>query len=92
MWTEQKLNELLTAPSDALAADIKKIKGDIMILGAGGKMGPTLAVLAKNAIKKAGISKRVIAVSRGSDKLASKLMQDNGVEVISMDLLDKDKL
>lgn len=92
MWTEQKLNELLTAPSDALAADIKKIKGDIMILGAGGKMGPTLAVLAKNAIKKAGISKRVIAVSRGSDKLASKLMQDNGVEVISMDLLDKEKL
>ena len=53
MWTEQKLNELLTAPSDALAADIKKIKGNIMILGAGGKMGPTLAVLAKNAIKKA---------------------------------------
>ena len=92
MWTEEKLNEMLTAPSDALVADIKKTEGDIMILGAGGKMGPTLCVLAKNAIKKAGIEKRVIAVSRGSDKTATKLMKDNGVEVIAMDLLDKEKL
>ena len=53
MWTEEKLNELLTTPSDTLVADIAKIKGDIMVLGAGGKMGPTLCVLAKNAIKKA---------------------------------------
>ena len=50
MWTEEKLNELLTTPSDALVEDMKKIKGDIMILGAGGKMGPTLCTLAKNAI------------------------------------------
>ncbi len=92
MWTEEKLNELLTAPSDALIEDIKKIKGDIMILGAGGKMGPTLCVLAKNAIKAAGIEKRVIAVSRGSDKIATKLMEDNGIEVVAMDLLDRDKL
>lgn len=92
MWTEERLNELLTTPSDALVEDMKKIKGDIMILGAGGKMGPTLCVLAKNAIKQAGISKRVIAVSRGSDKIATKLMLDNGIEVIAMDLLDKEKL
>lgn len=92
MWTEEKLNSLLTTPSDMLIEDIAKIKGDITILGAGGKMGPTLAVLAKNAIEKAGIKKRVIAVSRGSDPLAAKLMEDNGIEVISMDLLDKDKL
>ena len=63
-----------------------------MILGAGGKMGPTLAVLAKNAIKAAGVEKRVIAVSRGSDKIATELMKDNGVEVIAADLLDKEKL
>ena len=92
MWTEECLNTLLTTPSDALKEDMKKIEGDIMVLGAGGKMGPTLCVLAKNAIKKAGIEKRVIAVSRGSDKIATKLMQDNGIEVIAMDLLDKDKL
>lgn len=92
MWTEEKLNGLLTEPSDALVNDIKKISGDIMILGAGGKMGPTLAVLAMNAIKKAGIEKRVIAVSRGSDKIAAELMKSSGIEVIAMDLLDKDKL
>ena len=91
-WTEEKLNELLTTPSDALVGDIKKIKGDIMVLGAGGKMGPTLCVLAKNAAKKAGVDKRIIAVSRGSDKIASQLMLDNGIEVIAMDLLDKEKL
>lgn len=92
MWTEEKLNELLTTPSEKLIEDIKKIQGDIMVLGAGGKMGPTLCILAKNAIKKAGIEKRVIAVSRGSDKIATKLMNDNDIEVIAMDLLDKDKL
>ena len=92
MWTEEKLNELLTTPSDALIEDMKKINGDIMILGAGGKMGPTLCVLAKNAAKKAGVDKRIIAVSRGSDEIATKLMKDNGIEVIAMDLLDKEKL
>ncbi len=92
MWTEEKLNELLTTPSDALVEDMKKIKGDIMVLGAGGKMGPTLCVLAQNAIKRAGVDKKVIAVSRGSDKIATELMISNGIEVIAMDLLDKEKL
>ena len=92
MWTEEKLNELLTTPSDKLVADIAKIKGDIMILGAGGKMGPTLAILAKNAIVKAGIEKRVIAVSRFSDQIALDLLHSNGVETISCDLLDHESL
>ena len=72
MWTEERLDEMLTTPSDALVEDVKKIKGDIMILGAGGKMGPSLAVLAKKAIIKAGLDKRVIAVSRFSDPIAKK--------------------
>lgn len=92
MWTEEKLNELLTTPSDALIEDMKKIQGDIMVLGAGGKMGPTLCVLAKNAAKAAGVDKRIIAVSRGSDEIATELMKSNGIEVIAADLLDKEKL
>ena len=92
MWTEEKLNELLTTPTDKLVEDIAKIKGDIMILGAGGKMGPTLCLLAKNAIKKAGIEKRVIAVSRFSDQIALDLLHSNGIETISCDLLDHDSL
>jgi nucleoside-diphosphate-sugar epimerase len=92
MWTEEKLNEMLTTPSAKLIEDVKKIEGDIMVLGAGGKMGPTLCVLAKNAIKAAGIKKRVIAVSRFSDPIALELLHSNGVETISADLLDKESL
>lgn len=92
MWTEEKLNELLATPSEKLIEDIKKIKGDIMVLGAGGKMGPTLCILAKNAIKAAGIEKKVIAVSRFSDPIALELLHSNGVETISADLLDRESL
>lgn len=92
MWTEEKLDKLLSEPSAALIEDIKKIKGDIMVLGAGGKMGPTLCVLCKNAIEKAGIDKRVIAVSRFSDPIATELLKSQGVEIIPCDLLDKEKL
>lgn len=92
MWTEEKLNELLATPSQALIEDIKKIEGDIMVLGAGGKMGPTLCVLAKNAIKEAGIQKRVIAVSRFSDPYATELLKEQGVETISCDLLNLEEL
>ncbi len=88
MWTEEKLNQLLTTPSNDLVKDIKKIKGDIMILGAGGKMGPSLALLIRNAIIKAGVDKRVIAVSRFSDPISKKLLLDNNIEMISIDLLD----
>lgn len=87
MWSEEKLDAILTAPSDKLIEDIRQIKGDIMILGAGGKMGPTLASLAKNACRAAGIEKRVIAVSRFSDPRAVKMLEDAGVEMVSADLL-----
>ena len=85
--TEQQLNTLLTTPSQRLIDDIAKIKGDILILGAGGKMGPTLCLLAKNACKAAKIEKRIIAVSRFNDDLAVKLLKDNEIEVISCDMM-----
>jgi len=93
-WTEQKLDALLAEPSETLISDIKKIQGDITVLGAGGKMGPTLCLLIKNAIHKAGINKRVTAISRfnGGDPAAEKLLNDNGIETISCDLLDTEKL
>lgn len=87
MWTEQKLNNLLTTPSKSLISDITSIEGDIMILGAGGKMGPTLCILAKKAVRAAGIDKRIIAVSRFSDSETATLLVENGVEVIPCDLL-----
>ena len=92
MWTEEKLNEMLTTPSDKLIEDIAKIEGDIMVLGAGGKMGPTLCILAKRAAEMAGVKKRIIAVSRFSDPIALKQLHDNGVVTLSCDLLDNDAL
>lgn len=88
MWTEELLDEKLSTPSESLIEDVKKIEGDIMILGAGGKMGPTLSLLAKNAMKAAGISKKVIAVSRFTDPFAARLLNDNGIETVCADLLE----
>ncbi len=79
---------MLSTPSQKLIDDMKKIEGDIIVLGAGGKMGPTLCLLAKNAIKEAGVNKRVIAVSRFTDPIATKLLNDNDIETISVDLLE----
>ena len=87
MWNEDYLDNLLTTPSDALAQFMAGLDGDIIILGAGGKMGPTLATLAVNACKKAGVDKRVIAVSRFGDPFAVALLEKAGVEIISADLM-----
>lgn len=88
MWTEERLDGLLTSPSRRLVEDMANIEGDIMILGAGGKMGPTLALLAKRSIALSSGNKRVIAVSRFTDPFAVKLMRENGIETISADLMD----
>jgi dTDP-4-dehydrorhamnose reductase len=92
MWNEEKLTRLLTAPSPKLAADFGKITGDIMVLGAGGKMGPTLCLLAKNAARAAGTDRRVLAVSRFGDGDTAAVLRENGVEVICADLLDRRQL
>ncbi len=88
MWTETKLDQMLSEPSQKLVEDMKKIKGDILILGAGGKIGPNLALMATRAAQKAGVKKRIIAVSRFSDKIAADLLTGNGVEIISLDLME----
>jgi len=87
-WNERKLDSLLAAPSGRLLDDVKKIEGDIVVLGAGGKMGPSLCVLAQNAIKEAGTKSKVIAVSRFTDPFAVKLLEKNGVEMVNADLLE----
>ena len=88
MWSEDVLDKKLATPSEKLIRDAKQIKGDIMVLGAGGKMGPSLCILAKNAVREAGGKQKVIAVSRFTDPFAAKLMDENGIEMISTDLLE----
>ncbi len=82
----------LLQPSEALLTDIAKIEGDILILGAGGKMGPALAKLAKQAIDIAGLKKRVIAASRFSEEGLQEELNNSGVETIAVDLLDDKQL
>src|SRR5690625_5031697 len=84
--------DTMTTPSLRLIEDIKKIKGDIMILGVGGKMGPTLAILAKNAIKKAGLDNKVIGVSRFSSGSLKEELDAHDIETIAVDLLKDDEL
>ena len=79
-------------PSADLINDFKDLQGDILVLGAGGKMGPDLARLAKNALIKAGKSNKVIAVSRFSEVTVKNDLEAYGIETISSDLLDEKQL
>ena len=82
----------LLKPSDALIADVAKLDGDLIILGAGGKMGPDLARLAKRVIDIGGLKKEVIAVARFSEPELQKALEQQGIKTITTDLLDDDEL
>ena len=90
--TESELDDLLSAPSDADRAAMRAMEGSLLILGAGGKMGPSLARRARRAADEAGISKSIVAVSRFSDRTAEAQLQEAGIETIGADLLDFSQL
>ncbi|MBS4208183.1 NAD-dependent epimerase/dehydratase family protein [Bacillus sp. FJAT-50079] len=92
MKTIAQLEEFMTKPSKRLLRDIANMDGDLLILGVGGKMGPTLAKLAKRAIDEAGVTKRVIGVSRFSSGSLRKELEGSGIETIAIDLLDDEAL
>jgi nucleoside-diphosphate-sugar epimerase len=82
----------LLEPSADLIEDIAMIDGDIIVLGIGGKMGPGLARVAKQAIDKAGINKKIIGVARFSEPGLQEQLNSEGIETISADLLNEDDL
>jgi nucleoside-diphosphate-sugar epimerase len=88
MRTVQELEDRLASPSAALLEELNQLDGDIMLLGVGGKMGPSLARLAVNAIRQAGLDKKVIGVSRFSNRELRRELEEAGVEIISADLSD----
>ncbi len=79
------LDDLLCRPSRPLIDDLNKIDGDIMVLGVGGKMGPTLAGLAKAALP----DRRIIGVARFSEPGVKEWLEKRGIETINCDLLDE---
>jgi len=80
----EHLEEVMSRPSRALVDDLAGLDGDLIVLGAGGKMGPTLARLAKRAAP----GKRVLAVARFSDPAVKAELEAHGVETQACDLLD----
>jgi dTDP-4-dehydrorhamnose reductase len=89
--SEAHLEEVLSTPSDALIADLAQGSGDLVILGAGGKMGPTLAMLARRGMDAAGREKdAVYAVSRFGDGEIRERLDAAGVTVVPFDLIEND--
>jgi len=90
--TEQELEEVLSRPDEETVRAMAGLEGDIIILGVGGKMGPSLARLARRACDQAGVKKRVIAVARFSNPKLPAELQADGIETIACDLLDREAL
>ncbi len=90
--SEQQLNHVLAEPSEADIAFARRLRGDTMVLGAGGKMGPTLAERLLRALRSSNSKSRVIAVSRFQSSEAEAQLLEAGVETISCDLLDGDSV
>jgi nucleoside-diphosphate-sugar epimerase len=86
------LEKLLSEPSGAAIEAVRRATGDILVLGVGGKMGPTLARMARRAADAAGVSVRVIGVSRFSSSGQQDALESHGIETIRCDLVDEDAL
>ncbi len=89
---ETHLEELLSEPTESVVRTMGELEGDIIVLGVAGKMGPTLARMAKRASDAAGVKRRVIGASRFSSPELERRLADWGVETIRCDLLDRDAL
>ena len=83
------LEEDLSRPATTEVALMQILEGDLLVLGVAGKMGPTLARLARRATDMAGRPRRVIGVSRFSDEDVRRRLESWGVETIAADLLDE---
>jgi nucleoside-diphosphate-sugar epimerase len=79
------LEDFMTEPTPALVEDLARAPGDILILGVAGKMGPTLARIAKRAAPE----RRVIGVARFTSAAARRDLDQHGIETIACDLLDR---
>ncbi len=89
---EEQLEDVLSRPNEADAAAMAAMRGDLLLLGVAGKMGPSLARRARRACEAAGVSKRIVGVARFSNPGARRQLEDWGVETIAADLLEPEAL
>jgi dTDP-4-dehydrorhamnose reductase len=86
------LEDLLSEPSPGVVETMRRLQGDVLVLGVGGKMGPSLARMAKRASEAAGVRRRVLGVSRFSSADLPAQLQRWGIEPVTCDLLDRAQL
>lgn len=92
MTTVEELDEALSRPSAADVEAMAALDGDLLILGASGKMGPSLAGLAKRASDEAGRRRRIIGAARFSSPGSREAIEKLGIEAAACDLLDRNAL
>ena len=85
---ELELEDLLSRPSAADVDFARALAGDVVVLGAGGKMGPSLARRVRRAFDAAGVKRRVLAVARFSEPGLRDALERDGIETVACDLLD----
>ncbi|MGQ0650573.1 MAG: NAD-dependent epimerase/dehydratase family protein [Gemmatimonadaceae bacterium] len=84
--TVAELEDRLSEPTSAVVQVLRACPGDVVVLGAGGKMGPSLTVMARRAANLAGGTREVFAVSRFSSADAVGLLEGSGVTIVRADL------
>ncbi len=87
--TDDSLDDLLSTPYGPTVEMMRRLDGDLTILGVAGKMGLTMAAMAVRAMRAAGIDRKVYGVSRFSDASALSFLEQAGVEPLRADLLDR---
>src|SRR5580704_17332799 len=89
MTSTSALENELSGPNDADCRFMRELEGDVLVLGAGGKMGPSLALRARRAADQAGLPRRILAASRFANEETRNLLTAGGVEVIACDFLER---
>ncbi len=84
-----QLEELLSRPTPQVIAAMGRLQGDLIVLGVGGKIGPSLARMARRASEAAGVKRRIIGVARFSTPGLQQQLQSQGIETIRCELLDR---
>ena len=84
-----QIDTFLALPTRGVLDTLQRYPGDVLVVGAGGKMGPTVALMAAAAFRELGVPSRVKAISRFSNPMSRRTLESNGIETISCDLLDR---
>jgi nucleoside-diphosphate-sugar epimerase len=85
----EELEELLSRPTPVAVAAMGRLAGDLILLGVAGKIGPSLARMARRASDAAGVPRRILGVARFSQPDARQALEKQGIETIACDLLDR---